>query len=144
MRKPTFDKNTGVLLEADEFMGVKLVTDEMASIDGINTIWKQQTGLKTNFFSTNINEIVESYSYSMATSRARTAYARRSMDFGIDVIRPLIDKSVPDKVLAASLLASHKTLKNARLGIYNAVRKQHGRVASAAKDSIQFLDDIIT
>ena len=144
LRKPTFDKNTGVLLDADEFMGEKLITNEMASIDGINAIWRDKTGLKTNFFSTNINEIVESYSYSMATSRARTAYARRSMDFGIDVIRPLIDKSVPDKLLAASLLASHKTLKNARLGIYNAVRKQHGRVASAAKDSIQFLDDIIT
>lgn len=97
------------------FMGVAIDTPEKATIEGLNKIAFEQTGVK-EWFDTSLNAIADSYAYSMAATRAREAWARRMMDFGSDTIRPVMKKAVPDAELVAKLEASHaKLLRSERI-----------------------------
>lgn len=92
-----------------EFMGVKNLTPEQATIDGLNKIAFEQTGVK-EWFDTSLTAIADSYAYSMAAAKGREAWARRVMDFGSDAMKTIAQKSVPDKELVAKLQASHNKL----------------------------------
>lgn len=92
-----------------EFMGVAIDTPEKATIDGLNKIAFEQTGVK-EWFDTSLAGIADSYAYSMASTKAREAWARRMMDFGSDTIRKVTQKAVPDGELVAKLEASHAKL----------------------------------
>ena len=92
-----------------EFMGVAIDTPEKATIDGLNKIAYEQTGVK-EWFDTSLASIADSYSYSMAAAKGREAWARRMMDFGSDTIRTIADKTIPDKELLDSLKATHAKL----------------------------------
>jgi len=92
-----------------EFMGVKDLTPEQATIDGLNKIAYEKTGVK-EWFDTSLPAIADSYAYSMAAAKGREAWARRVMDFGPEAMKPVIQKAVPDKELVATLAKAHEKL----------------------------------
>jgi len=119
-----------------EFMGVAIDTPEKATIDGLNKIAFEQTGVQ-EWFDTSLNAIADSYAYSMAATKAREAWARRMMDFGSDTIRPVLKKAVPDTELVAKLEASHaKLLRSERI----MKLKVATGVASAQRGTRKFAD----
>jgi hypothetical protein len=92
-----------------EFMGVKNLTPEQATIDGLNKIAFEKTGVK-EWFDTSLSAIADSYAYSMASAKGREAWARRVMDFGSDAMTKIAQKVVPDKELVKELADAHAKL----------------------------------
>ena len=93
------------LRKGEEFMGETL---QSGTIKEINEISRKKIGV--NWFETDLGSIADSYAYSMAKSRGRTAYAKRLMDFGPEYIKPMIDKAIPDPQLVQGLDKAHKML----------------------------------
>jgi len=89
----------------EKFFGQDVVN---GTIDEINDIFRKATGKDFNWFETDFAKIADSYAYSMAKAQGRAAYARRLMDFGHDdLIKPLIQKAIPDQELVAQLTDVH-------------------------------------
>lgn len=116
----------------EKFMGETISLDydgvtHDSVLDAVNYIFKKKTGTDVEFFSKDIFEIAQSYSYSIASARGREAYFRRMFDFGDDVIKTVGYKYVPDQGLLNSLHGSYSALRKTREALAKTVRK--GRVA---------------
>jgi hypothetical protein len=99
-----FVDDTGKVV-TEQFFGRDVVS---GTIDEINDIFRTATGRDFNWFETDFAKIADSYAYSMAKAQGRAAYARRLMDFGHDdLIKPLIQKAIPDEELVAQLTEVH-------------------------------------
>lgn len=128
-------------LEKVEFMGKPVLT---GTIDEINKIYSEVTGIpNSKFFATDINSIVNSYAYSMATARGRESYFRRLMDYGTDVIDVINLKSVPDKDLVKNLTGVHKELMDARRALATAVNGGVRESVKTAKQAAAFAGKVL-
>lgn len=130
-----------------EFMGVKNLTPEQATIDGLNKIAEDVTGIKGfKWFETDIGAIADSYIYSMAKTRGREAMARRLQDFGAQYIKPLIDETIPNDELAAGARKIHQRLVQIEDDIKGRLFGKYGgykQVGDKVRRTIQIANDAI-
>lgn len=112
-----------------KFMGQEVKSKSV--IKEVNDIFRRETGLNVDFFSTDMASIADSYAYSMANARGREAYFRRLLDFGGDLSKVITTKAVPDMELVASLQKTHNGLMSTRKKLVNAITR--GRVTAGAK-----------
>ena len=114
LRAPYVDADTGQTVTS-KFFGKDIVT---GTIDEINTIFRdylRKEGFSENkifdWFETDFVKVADSYAASMARAKGREAFARRAMDFGSDIIKPMLQKSIPDEQLVSRLTNIHASLK---------------------------------
>jgi hypothetical protein len=121
------------------FMGEPVQT---GTIKELNEIAFKTTGVK-NFFDTDIASIADSYAYSMAKTRGREAFARRLTDFGLDYIKPLIDKTVPNTQLKNGLNKTYGKMNAAVGSLRTKVLGQRMQHTDYAKRAIKLAQEIV-
>lgn len=140
LRAPFVDPDTGETVTSS-FFGREIKT---GSIDELNDIFKEH--LRTlkdaagnrlypedklfNWFETDFVSVMDSYAFSMAKAKGREAFARRAMDFGSDIIKPMLKEVIPDKALVARLTEVHASL----LTMQNKLRSRIGVNQQLTKD----------
>jgi hypothetical protein len=115
------------LKAGEDWLGTTLTT---GSLDEINAISMKELGFK--WFKEDAPTIMNDYMYSMGKQVQRTAYINRLMDFGVDNVRPLMKKLVPDKGLVTAWESSVRSIKKAQRILKNSVdnaQREVGRVA---------------
>jgi hypothetical protein len=116
--------------KGSEFMGEEV---KEGTIRELNEIFKRQTGTDIKFFETDIGQIAESYSYSLAKMQGRERYIRRLMDYGDVGAAKLLDKTIPDPVLRAAT----KTEIDKWLEVRNTVRGSLARGMNDLKQVVR-------
>ena len=139
LHKPKTNPETGETVYA-EFMGEKV---QNGTIDEINKIFRDKTGLDVDFFETDLGSIADSYAYSMAKARGREAYFRRLMDFGDDTVSVISKELVPDADLVNKLNQAHRGLIKARNELGAKVAKGKTATKARAQDAVKFAQDIL-
>jgi len=112
------------------------------TIKELNEIALKTTGVK-KFFETDIAAIADSYAYSMAKTRGREAFARRLTDFGLDYIKPLIEKTVPNTQLKNGLNKTYGKLQATTGALRSKVFGQRLQQADYAKRAVRLAEEII-
>lgn len=115
------------LTAGKEFMGSVLQT---GSIQEINAISEAKFGFK--FFKEDMPTVLNSYIHSMGSQVQRTAAVDRLMDFGIDYIKPILQKSVPDPQVVKGWQAAVNSIKKAQRILRNDVAVGTNAVERAA------------
>ena len=128
LKAPWYNKD-GVL-EYASFLGED-VTD--ASIDGINKISQRVLGF--DWFETNLAVIAQGTADSYAKSIGRVAGLARAMEFGPDIVKPLISRMVPDKALASILTKANSALIRSQGRYVKSLVKKYGQVRTVAAAS---------
>ena len=103
---------------------------QTGTLQEINARSMEQLGFK--WFKEDAPTIMNDYMYSMGKQVQRTAYINRLMDFGVDNVRPLMKKLVPDKNLVASWEGAVRSIKKVQRILKNSVdnaQREVGRVA---------------
>jgi len=121
------------------FMGEEV---KEGTIKELNEIAFRTTGVK-KFFETDIAAIADSYAYSMAKTRGREAFARRLTDFGLDYIKPLIEKTVPNTQLKNGLNKTYGKLQATTGALRSKVFGQRLQQADYAKRAVRLAEEII-
>lgn len=111
------DEEGNIIKAGEDWLGVELKT---GSIDEINQFSMEKLGFK--WFEEDAVSIMNSYMHSMGKQVNRTAAMDRLMDFGVDYVRPILTKAVPDKELVASWETAVRGLKKAERILRNNVR----------------------
>jgi hypothetical protein len=130
IRAPYVDPDTGNVVTS-KFLGVEITDASMATIDGLNEISRKVLGF--DWFETDFVSIMDSYAYSMAKAKGREAFARRAMDFGSDIIKPMLKATIPDEALVGRLTEVHSML----LGMQNKLRSRIGVNQKLTADYVQ-------
>lgn len=97
VRGPEIDPVTGVT-KYSEFLGQKVLKGDISEI---NEIAMKELGIP--WFKTDLPSIIDDSIASYSRMHGRYAYAERLLDFGPEVIKPLIKKSVDDGPIADAL-----------------------------------------
>ena len=130
-----------------EFLGVKNLTQQQATIEGLNKIAEQVTGIKGfKWFETDIGSIADSYIYSMSKTRGREAFARRLQDFGADYIKPLIEETIPNEELAAGARKIHQRLVQVESDLRGRLFGRYGgyqQVTDKLKNTMNVANDLL-
>lgn len=140
IRAPYVDPDTGNIVTS-KFLGVEITDASMATIDGLNEISRKVLGF--DWFETDFVSIMDSYAYSMAKAKGREAFARRAMDFGSDIIKPMLKEVIPDEALVTRLTEVHAgllTMQNklrSRIGVNQQLTKDY--VTTAVNNARNFL-----
>lgn len=108
LKGQVLDEQGNVVKAGEDWLGVELKT---GSIDEINRISMEKLGFK--WFDEDAVSIMNSYMHSMGKQVNRTAAMDRLMDFGVDYVRPILTKAVPDKELVAGWETAVRGLKKA-------------------------------
>ena len=111
VRGPELDPVTGVT-EYSEFLGQKVLQGDISEI---NEIAMKELGIP--WFKTDLPTIIDDSIASYSRMHGRYAYVERLLDFGPEVIKPLIKKAVDDGPLADVLykIVTDLTAEAARL-----------------------------
>jgi hypothetical protein len=128
------------LKAGDKFMGETLQTGTIKEINEIS-MRPDKAGVK--WFETDLGSIADAYSYSMSKTMGREAWARRMMDFGPEYIKPLIKKTVPDKILQRDLGIIHGKLISAQFKLRNAVYIGGKSIAKFGSDSVELAEKVL-
>lgn len=136
LRAPFTDPKTGETIVSN-FFGKDIVS---GTIDEVNTIFKDYLRSKGvaekdlfNWFETDAALIGDSYVTSMSKAVGRQAMARRAMEFSPDFIKPMIQKSIPDKDLVDRLSLIHASLMQTRDSLRSKVLVAKGEAAGYVK-----------
>jgi len=128
------------LKAGEEFMGRIL---KKGGIDEINKIFKEVSGTDINFFDTDIGNIADSYSFSLAKQQSREVFTRRLMAYGEDAAQKLIDVEIPSKALASELIKSHKGLVAVRNSLRQGVANQRQTLGEIVNRGMKYADDLV-
>jgi len=116
---------------------------QKGTIDEINQIFRDKTGLDVDFFETDMSSIADSYAYSMAKAKGRESYFRRLMDFGDDTVQVIGTKLSPNNKLIGELTDAHKKLIQARNALTTKVSAGRKGVTSKAQGVLKQAQDIL-
>jgi hypothetical protein len=111
---------------------------QTGTLQEINARSMEQLGFK--WFKEDAPTIMNDYMYSMGKQVQRTAYINRLMDFGVDNVRPLMKKLVPDKNLVAAWESSVRSIKKVQRILKNSVdnaQREVGRVAGKQASALE-------
>lgn len=139
LRGPRVNPKTGET-EYAQFMGENV---QKGTIDEINQIFRDKTGLDVDFFETDMSSIADSYAYSMAKAKGRESYFRRLMDFGDDTVQVIGTKLSPNNKLIGELTDAHKKLIQARNALTTKVSAGRKGVTSKAQGVLKQAQDIL-
>jgi hypothetical protein len=128
------------LKAGEEFMGRIL---EKGGIDEINKIFKEVSGTDINFFDTDIGNVADSYSFSLAKQQSREVFTRRLMAYGEDAAQKLIDVEIPNKALASELIKSHKGLVAVRNSLRKGAANQRQTLGEIVNRGMKYADDLV-
>jgi hypothetical protein len=111
VRGPELDPVTGVT-EYSEFLGQKVLKGDISEI---NEIAMKELGIP--WFKTDLPTIIDDSIASYGRMHGRYAYVERLLDFGPEVIKPLVKKAVDDGPIADTLykIVADLTAEAARL-----------------------------
>ena len=128
------------LKAGEEFMGRIL---KKGGIDEINKIFKEVSGTDINFFDTDIGNVADSYSFSLAKQQSREVFTRRLMAYGEDAAQKLIDVEIPNKALASELIKSHKSLVAVRNSLRQGAANQRQTLGEIVNRGMKYADDLV-
>jgi hypothetical protein len=128
------------LKAGEEFMGRIL---KKGGIDEINKIFKEVSGTDINFFDTDIGNVADSYSFSLAKQQSREVFTRRLMAYGEDAAQKLIDVEIPNKALASELIKSHKGLVAVRNSLRKGAANQRQTLGEIVNRGMKYADDLV-
>ena len=136
-RKPSYDANNNIIPETQsKFLGVDI---ERGTIEEMNEI--SQRVLKINWFKTEPQQILLDSISSYSRMYGRIAHVNRAMEFGPEVIKPLIKHVVQDEDLVKRLLASHKVMQAIQTRLENRIASKW-RSAATREGLAQGLTDV--
>lgn len=128
LKAPWFNEN-GVQQYA-KFLGEDVAD---ASIDGINEMSKRILGF--DWFETNLATIAQGTADSYAKTMGRISGLARAMEFGPEIVKPLISRMVPDTKLAKLLTTANTKLIRSQTKYVKSLVKKYGQVKTVAAAS---------
>lgn len=144
LRAPHVDPDTGQTVYS-EFFGKQIMTGTIDEINSIFHDYLRKNNMEVfDWFETDFVKVADSYAASMARAKGREAFARRAMDFGSDIIKPMLQTSIPDEQLVSRLTNIHASLKMTQTTLRGKVTTNVAQAKGYAELQIKTARDFLT